>query len=185
MKVCYSCNEEKALTEFYKNRAKKDGFADECKNCNKLRAKKYREDNREKIAEWQREYRKKPEYKRRKNALARQANKVKPDLRRNAMLKYMYGITLDQYNKILKDQDYRCAVCKKHESNEKRSLHVDHDHNTGEIRGLLCNYCNSRFIGRHRDPERYRQAAEYLAQGTGLYVPEDKKKPKRRRKKKK
>ena len=50
---------------------------------------------------------------------------------------------------MLKKQNNCCAICKKHKSKFARSLAVDHDHSTGEIRGLLCFWCNKRFVGRH------------------------------------
>lgn len=65
--------------------------------------------------------------------------KADPDGHRNRVLKYMYGITLDQYNQMCIDQDNKCLICK-----NQRKLVVDHDHKTGKIRGLLCINCNSR-----------------------------------------
>lgn len=58
-------------------------------------------------------------------------------------LKNVYGITKEQYDQILKDQGNMCAVCETNEpmGNGKR-FHVDHDHETNEIRGLLCVRCN-------------------------------------------
>lgn len=55
-----------------------------------------------------------------------------------------YGISLNQYEEKLKEQDYSCAICgSKHTSNERmKRLVVDHDHNTGMVRGLLCHSCN-------------------------------------------
>lgn len=93
-----------------------------------------------------------------------------------------YGITQRQYNKLLKKQDHKCAVCFK-EHTEAKKLHVDHNHKTREIRGLLCAYCNHRLVGRHRDGELLRRIAFYIEQGTGWFVPEKKKKRKRKRRK--
>jgi len=64
-------------------------------------------------------------------------------------LKKKYGITLQQYNEMLKGQNYSCAICNQHESNFKKKLAVDHDHKTNEVRGLLCFYCNKRVVGQH------------------------------------
>jgi hypothetical protein len=58
-------------------------------------------------------------------------------------LKYNYNMTEDDYNKMLIKQNESCKICGTHESKVARKrLHVDHDHNTGEIRGLLCSRCN-------------------------------------------
>lgn len=73
---------------------------------------------------------------------------MKPS-QRNKYLKKKYGISLAYYNKMLKAQGNACAICKKHKSKFSKSLAVDHDHKTGEIRGALCYYCNKRFVGRH------------------------------------
>lgn len=60
---------------------------------------------------------------------------------KNNNLKCRYGITLQEYNKLLKKQNGVCAICKKTEINRK--LSVDHNHETGKIRGLLCQKCNA------------------------------------------
>jgi hypothetical protein len=57
---------------------------------------------------------------------------------------------------------------------------VDHDHFSGEIRGLLCTYCNYRVVGKHRDGELLRRIADYVEQGTGWFVPKKKKTKKRK-----
>lgn len=67
--------------------------------------------------------------------------------RRERHLKQKYGIDLKQYEVMLKEQNYRCAICNKHQSHFKRSLHVDHDHKSGKIRGLLCFRCNHLLVG--------------------------------------
>jgi hypothetical protein len=55
-----------------------------------------------------------------------------------------YGISLEKYEEKLKEQDYSCAICgSKHTSNDRmKRLVVDHNHNTGQVRGLLCHACN-------------------------------------------
>lgn len=59
-------------------------------------------------------------------------------------IKHRFGLSLEQYDKMLKDQDYRCAICRSSSVNSKRvkRFSVDHDHKTGKIRGLLCTPCN-------------------------------------------
>ncbi len=60
--------------------------------------------------------------------------------RKNYKLKVKYGITIDQYEDMLEKQGGVCAIC--HKSNGDIPLGVDHDHETGKVRGLLCNKCN-------------------------------------------
>ena len=66
-------------------------------------------------------------------------NKIKYD---DYQLKRYYNITLDQYNVLFNKQNGCCAICGIHQNNLKRKLHVDHNHESGEIRGLLCINCN-------------------------------------------
>lgn len=61
-----------------------------------------------------------------------------------ARLKYRFGITVEEYNFLLKLQNGKCGICKKLPSGIR--LDVDHDHNKNVIRGLLCRSCN-RFLG--------------------------------------
>jgi hypothetical protein len=69
----------------------------------------------------------------------------------------LYGITQDEYDAILEAQNFHCALCKISEG-----LCVDHNHTTGEVRGILCYDCNRNFIGNNEDPEKYKRAAIYL-----------------------
>lgn len=69
---------------------------------------------------------------------------------REYILKKKYGITLEKYNKMLSEQEYKCYICHKHEDKLDRSLAVDHCHKTGKVRGLLCGNCN-RFLGQIDD----------------------------------
>jgi hypothetical protein len=66
---------------------------------------------------------------------------------RKAHLKAVYGLSLEEYDAMLKAQDGLCAICGGGEetlrNGRKWHLNVDHDHDTGKIRGLLCAGCNS------------------------------------------
>jgi hypothetical protein len=92
---------------------------------------------------------------------ARLLRKKSPEQRsakwRRAFLKYKFGITVEQFNAMLAAQDGKCAICRDH---FKARPAVDHDHDTGVVRGLLCLECNTRlaFV------EKYGQEAlTYLA----------------------
>ena len=87
---------------------------------------KYLIKNREKVLEKQRKY-----------------NKENPLKRKNSILKYEYGITLDQYNKMFETQEGKCAICQRHQNELTRTLCVDHDHKTNKVRALLCVTCNT------------------------------------------
>jgi len=75
-------------------------------------------------------------------------------------LKYAFGLTLGQYNEMLKEQGGSCAVCEQKPTTIR--LAVDHDHVTGTIRGLLCIGCNTT-VGKLRDsPELVEKLRRYL-----------------------
>lgn len=106
-------------------------------------------------------------------------------IRRDNYYKRYYGISLKDYERLLKKQKNKCGCCGRHAHTFAKRLSVDHDHTTGEIRGLLCIHCNRYIIGRHRTPEIFKGAAKYLTgPHTGLFVPEKyiKGKPRRRKK---
>lgn len=77
-------------------------------------------------------------------------------------LQRAYGITYDQYQLQLERQGGVCAICKEPERITGRTLAVDHCHETGAVRGLLCAMCNTG-IGKLRDdPAIVRSALSYL-----------------------
>jgi hypothetical protein len=67
---------------------------------------------------------------------------LNPDKVKNNGLKYQYGITLVEYVEMLEAQEGRCKICKTDVPGGKGSFHVDHCHDSGKVRGLLCHYCN-------------------------------------------
>lgn len=66
-------------------------------------------------------------------------------LRRKSALKTKFGMTIDDYERLLEKQNGVCAICLRGERKNKR-LSVDHDHATKRIRGLLCNDCNTKVL---------------------------------------
>ena len=86
------------------------------------------------------------------------------DLPRNRrhFLKTRYGLTEEAYEKILAEQNGRCALCGTDKCLTGRNFAVDHDHTSGQVRALLCIKCNTG-LGKFRDsPDLLRKAAEYL-----------------------
>lgn len=101
-----------------------------------------------------------------KSQVGKNWRKNYPERAKNADLKKLFGISIETYNALLDVQNGRCAICHQKETDTLRgkvkSLAVDHDHNTGKIRGLLCSSCN-KAIGFLRDnPEIALRAATYL-----------------------
>lgn len=73
-----------------------------------------------------------------------------------------YNITLDDYNKILFEQGYKCRICNIEAKELKKGLVVDHCHSTGKVRGLLCSKCNMGLGLFEDNPEFLASAEEYL-----------------------
>ncbi len=67
--------------------------------------------------------------------------KRNPDKMRNQHLRRTYGITLEDQNRMLAEQFNQCAICSV--SFDTTKIHIDHDHNTNKVRGLLCAGCNT------------------------------------------
>lgn len=72
-----------------------------------------------------------------------------------------YGLTYDQYISLLNEQNHSCAICNTKKSG-KRDWHVDHCHETGRVRGILCHHCNI-LLGHAKDNVTIlKKAIEYL-----------------------
>ena len=77
------------------------------------------------------------------NLYAKEHSERNPESKRNAVYKNEYGITIEDYNKMFEKQNGKCAICKKHQSEFKKRLAIDHCHKEGHVRGLLCQPCNA------------------------------------------
>ncbi len=80
---------------------------------------------------------------------------------RSANLKSLYGLTLEEYEEMLREQDGKCAICGELPSPTKL-LDVDHDHENKTVRGLLCNHCNTALGLVKEDPEILSAMIDYL-----------------------
>lgn len=83
-----------------------------------------------------------------------------------------YGITLDDYMRMLKQQDGKCAICRGPgflmRQSHKELLMVDHSHDTGQVRGLLCHNCNRALGLLHDSTDNLMRAIEYLEGATTI-----------------
>lgn len=154
MKTCRLCKLELETSEFYKTR-------NECKLCtNKANNERRNTTNYNTVyyAKNQDAMRKR----RLENYYEDKKDPAKKLLWRSKQLEMKYGITLEEYNKKLEQQDYRCAICLTDKPVGNGHLHVDHDHKTGKVRGLLCHHCNTSLGGFKDDLEIIGKAIEYL-----------------------
>lgn len=79
------------------------------------------------------------------------------------MRQYLYGLSQERYEALLAAQDGRCAICRTDDwPGKDHRPHVDHCHETGRVRGLLCDFCNRGLGLFGDDPARLRAAADYL-----------------------
>jgi len=174
MKVCKVCEIEKEVSEFYKHPQGFLGVAGTCKICKNIKDKKYRDDNKEKLKISKAAYYQKnqelickkvkayretdPEKTKRLAAANYQRNKTK---HRDTRLKLIYGVGQEEYNRMFKQQNGLCAICG---CTQEPNLCIDHNHDTKEVRGLLCHKCN-RGIGFLNDnPVLLKKAIDYLVQ---------------------
>jgi peptide methionine sulfoxide reductase MsrB len=119
---------------------------------------------------YHREYQRK---RRLRNSLQERASQKKyrdnnKDKRKNGMLQWRFNLTLEEYNAMSEAQGHVCKLCgnpetsKKSNSEEVRMLSVDHDHNTGKVRGLLCARCNVQLGHYEKAKPRVKEFEKYL-----------------------
>jgi len=137
MKKCTKCQEVLPLTAFSKHGRHKDGLRFRCKSCESQDAK----DKRQKD-------------------LATDYEGTRAKERANN-LKRMFDISIEYWKQKANAQDNKCAICSKECITGKR-LCVDHDHETGQIRDLLCTNCNQGLGKFQDDPQLLEKAADYL-----------------------
>lgn len=154
MKLCSKCGTSRALAEFNKDRSKRDGLHSICKHCHRANDHRWRAIPENRAAD------------RAASRAWRQANRAKSAWTvRNATLKAKYGLRISDYDRIHAAQGGGCAICGAKDSKVGHGLHVDHDHVSGKVRGLLCQPCNTS-LGKMDDcPARLRKAALYLERG--------------------
>jgi len=80
-----------------------------------------------------------------------------------------YNLTFEQYQGMIALTDNHCYICGA--APKTKSLCIDHDHVSGQVRGLLCYRCNNKLIGRHSDPELFIKAADYLVKSQTSNLP--------------
>jgi len=135
----------------------------------KVRNKRWREENKDHIREYQKQWRERnkdhvSEYQREYHA----KYKEREDVQFEAWMRNLhrnYKITPAIFNKMWEDQEGRCAICEQAmqpRGRMKSACTVDHNHETGQVRGLLCRGCNHGIGNLKEDPIVLRSAAEYL-----------------------
>jgi hypothetical protein len=162
-KRCSKCGEVKPLSEFHRGQGR-GGVRADCKVCFRARRKALydadpdlRREAADRVARWRVDN---ADYYRARREEYQKTEAYRRSLRQTH-LKKKYGISLDEYERLLEAQDGGCAICYR-PPRDDISLHVDHDHETGFIRGLLCFPCNNALGLMKDDPDRLRAALRYL-----------------------
>jgi len=131
-KTCRSCYELKSINDFSLSRS--GNIQHDCSDCVNAKARKNRKNNPDRTKA----------------------------TRRKSHLKRRYSITPKVYDLLFEKQEGKCSICGKHSNKLGTELAVDHDHVTGEIRGLLCSNCNLG-LGIFKDNyELLKSAAKYI-----------------------
>lgn len=166
-KRCRVCEQDLPLDLFYRHSRSRDGLKRLCKACSNAEAHAWALANPEK---------RRATEKRR----VRSADKIRPQRRRyratpngkRATLRYWlkrnYGITLETFEEMERAQSGKCAICNRIPSGEGHTnnrLHVDHDHTSGVVRGLLCRDCNLGLGHFGENIDRLLGAVAYLKAG--------------------
>ncbi len=149
-KTCNECKQEKPVTEFFRDKAFKDGYYSRCKTCKTTSVLEYRAKKKDKYNQYMKKYRAEhPDC---------EANKARD---RRKSLRLRYGLLDGDYERILASQNGMCAICPAKAAESKRAFHVDHCHKTGKVRGILCPGCNIG-IAILDAPEKRVRAQEYI-----------------------
>ena len=161
VKGCTKCGKEYCAPLekwFYKSTREKDGFQYTCKNC--VRGNRCSDKSRQHIQKYNKSKSGRLAAKKYRNTKkGRLANKI-------SQLKTKYGLSLLRFNMLFHKQEGCCAICGKHQSELKVNLSVDHDHQTGKVRGLLCFNCNTGMGNLGDNTELLLKAVAYLKGAT-------------------
>ena len=140
MKTCArkSCKEEHPLSDYGKDKSRPDGLTPYCSKCRKEKGDKY-------YAE------------RYANGKTRWYSYIRK-----------YGLTQEGFEAIWAEQGECCAICKTTEPGGRGEFHVDHNHKTGDVRGILCTHCNTG-LGKFGDSKERLIAALAYLESRGSY----------------
>jgi hypothetical protein len=159
VKRCRKCGQTRALDDFYRADGGRDGHRTECKDCSLKQRKQWYRDNRERSIAYVKSWQEANPERVRASAQRNRSKKLKK--MRELHLRRNFGLSIDEYERLLEQQGGGCAICQSPPT-PGISLHVDHDHGSGEIRGLLCFRCNNG-IGLFREnPDLLQDAARYV-----------------------
>jgi len=139
MKVCCRCKTSLSLDCFQKNRRASDGLQGRCRVCTQKAGKEYRQKYPERTRAATERWRKNNYHKHLEMCKKWREKNYDPSRQAVNQRKFKYGLTKEEFDSLLLKQNNRCAICSK---KLKQKPHIDHNHRTNEVRGILCKSCN-------------------------------------------
>lgn len=145
LRKCSKCGIVKSADRFSGTKSK--SYCKDCVNVyGRAHYRRNAEKSKAKATKWKEEHRDRAKY-----------------IRWRCQLKLLYGITIEKYEEMLKDQNGLCYICNKQETRKGRlNLSVDHNHTTKQIRKLVCSKCNVGIGMFNEDPLLLRKTADYI-----------------------
>jgi hypothetical protein len=154
VKRCPRCQITKAVECFAKSRYHLSGFKSYCKECNREWSRKWEKAQPKDGAHHQKKIKRAAVW------YAENGEYARKRISEYALVK-KYGITVDQRDRMVEEQDGKCLICSA-VFDEKNKPNVDHCHATGVVRGILCNQCNKGLGCFRDDTESMSKAISYL-----------------------
>ena len=179
-KFCRHCRQTKPVSEFYQWPGKQPSISAHCKPCTKERVRArelakpeqvratrrlWEERNKEKLSAYQAERRERPGEREKAKERVRRWREDNPQRERDNHIRKHYGLPRGSYEKMLEEQNGKCAICEATKPGGKGRFHIDHCHSKGSVRGLLCHNCNILLGHSKDDPDILRKAITYLMEG--------------------
>lgn len=150
LKKCTSCKKEKGTNHFNKHKGHKDGLQIQCRPCSKKTIQASNEKHKDKPC-----------------SVCGKGKRVQNNTRCKTcnlelILSIKYGISVEEVIRLRKIDN--CDACGRstEEAATKRSFHIDHCHDGGHVRGVLCHYCNIALGMMLDDPVRIRKLELYI-----------------------
>lgn len=139
VKQCSKCKKIKRHQSFFPDARNRSGLSSECKDCRATMTRAWK-------SRWPKEYNAREAFRRQERE---------------------FGVSFEEYTAMHEAQDGLCAIChkpeiRKHQSGKVKTLAIDHDHQTGAIRDLLCSSCNNALGAFGDSPELLLAAIAYL-----------------------
>ncbi len=158
IKWCRSCHSLKPTVDFYASQMSIEKLTGVCKLCLAERAHNFWLAHSA-DPEWRRRWNIRAQ--RTRDKLRKENPQKAKDQHKLYSLRELYGINLNQFNIMFERQNGCCAICQK-PFPTRSTAHVDHDHSSYTVRGLLCNNCNNGLGRFYDDPEILRSGARYI-----------------------